>query len=651
MLLGHTDTTKPATLRGTDRLRGFSGGGFSTSGEIFDAVIKDSTDNESMFGLQQVFHDTYTENMRRVLDLTGENIPDFSTVRFLDVARSLSEGKELGRDDQSGYVVDLDAINQKLTQLKNTHPDIQTFEDMFGSVKANAKTTENTAIDALDRATNFGSVVGFMSGMVGAFNANDPLNIATLPLGGFGKAAATRVATEMGVGALSETINQFLGVKENRELLGLENSVWRSAQQVLFAAGGAGAFRGVIEVAPVGARALERKVAPQRALGRELLQALEEVGVPVRSDVFLQNVVDLAPEKVTRRADTRAGRQILDQEIRFRGDNALGDTPEGVAEHHKRAQDAAEEYRAGLEAEVNGAETPRPSIFDGMNLRGVEEFRGVPVERVQEILDTASKDIDAEITIKNERVAQLNNDVAAAGEKVTSAETAKFSDFLSEVSPTKADELAEIEQMKSMPGLGKTRRGRIAKAENDIRESPEGKQAAVKRKEAVEEGRNEAKVQTKKIQGEQKELRALELKRNRIRNKAQKGIDTRPKKILNPSEDKARAEGVKLDDGEAPRVPGIGDRGGLSPAEHVQTTVARLEAGDADIPQRANETVARVESSFDETDGTYDIGASRRVSGDMKVALDDGTIMSLRDHLKDIAENEKVVEAVRSCAI
>ena len=49
--------------------------------------------------------------------------------------------------------------------------------------------------------------------------------------------------------------------------------------------------------------------------------------------------------------------------------------------------------------------------------------------------------------------------------------------------------------------------------------------------------------------------------------------------------------------------------------------------------------------------GTYDIGASRRVSGDMKVALDDGTIMSLRDHLKDIAENEKVVEAVRSCAI
>jgi len=130
-----------------------------------------------------------------------------------------------------------------------------------------------------------------------------------------------------------------------------------------------------------------------------------------------------------------------------------------------------------------------------------------------------------------------------------------------------------------------------------------------------------------------------------------RGIDTRPKRIKTPSEDKARAEGVRLKDAEPPRVPGIGNRGGLSPAEHVNTTVARLSETDPELGRHTDETIARVERSFDEVDGTYDIGASRRVSGDMMVGLDDGTSMSLRGHLDDIAENEKLVEAVRGCAI
>ena len=77
----------------------------------------------------------------------------------------------------------------------------------------------------------------------------------------------------------------------------------------------------------------------------------------------------------------------------------------------------------------------------------------------------------------------------------------------------------------------------------------------------------------------------------------------------------------------------------------------RLREADPELARRMDETVARVNRSFDEVDGTYDIGASRRVSGDMQVGLDDGPSMSLREHLDDIVENEKVVEAVRSCAI
>ena len=77
----------------------------------------------------------------------------------------------------------------------------------------------------------------------------------------------------------------------------------------------------------------------------------------------------------------------------------------------------------------------------------------------------------------------------------------------------------------------------------------------------------------------------------------------------------------------------------------------RLKEADPELGRRMDAAVTRVQQSFDEVDGTYDIGASRRVSGGMMVGLDDGTSMSLSKHLDDIAENERVVEAVRSCPI
>ena len=650
-LLGHTDTTQPAPAKGMAALRGFSGGGYSTSGEIFDAVFDDAEKNNSMFGLHQEFQDLYQENSKRAFDLVGENIPGFETLRFKDVARSLYEGEGLGLEDQGDYTLDLDQVNEKLKKLKEKNPEILTFEEMYARLKNQAGAIERRAADVLSRADTFGDVVGFMSGMVGAFNKNDPLNIASLAIGGWGKAAMTRIATEVGVGGLAETINQVLGVTENRKLLGLDNSIWRAAQQVLFAAGGAGVFRGTIEVAPVGFRAVERKVAPNRAAGRELLRALEDVGVPVRSEVFLQKTIELAPEKITKRATTRAAQQVLDQERRFIDDNALGGTPEGIAEHYRLARVADEEYRAGLEDEMNGVEPPRTSLFDGMNLRGVGEARGVPLDEVNEILDIASRDVDAELAAKSEDVGQINDDVVKLEEGIREAETRPFSDFLRDVSPERADELAQIEQKKAMPGLGKARRGRLAKAEQEIRNSPEGRQATADRKATVAEGNKAVENQNIKLREASKEVRALERRRGRIRDKAQKGIDTRPKKIKTPSEDKARAEGVRLEDAEAPRIPGIGNRGGLSPAENVRTTMERLREADPELARRMDEAVARVDRSLDEADGTYDIGASRRVSGEMMVGLDDGTSRSLRGHLDDIAENEKLVEAVKVCSI
>jgi hypothetical protein len=650
MHLGHTDTTRPAQLRGEDSLLGFSGGGFSSYGDIFDAVYDDARDNNSMFGLQRTFYDMYEANGKLVYNLTSEDIPGFAPLRFKDVARSLAAGEPLGRDETSQYTADLDAVNERLKKLQETYPEILTFDDIYAAVQAQAKATEQRAGDILARADTGGDVLGFMAGMAGAFNKNDPLNIGSLGLGGWGRAAATRILTEMGIGGLAEGINQVLGVRENRELLGLDNSVWRSAQQILFAAGGAGIFRGGFEAAPVIGRAVERKVAPQRAFGRELLSALEEVGVPVRSEDFL---IQLSPywtrTELVSGSTARAVRQALTDEGRFTRDNPLGVSHEAIAEHRARAQKALEEYRYGLEDEMNGVEPPRASIFDDMNLRG--EWRGVPVEEVNRVMDEASADLDADIAVKNETIGRLEADIARIVETIAIRETKPFSDFLKEMSPQKAEALAKIEQQKAVPGLGKTRRSRLAKAENEIRNSPEGKAAAAARKSDVGSGVREKQIQQKKVNAEQKAIRALELKRQRVREKARKTIDTEPKLIRNPPQEKATAENVKLSDAPAPRVPGIPNRGGLSPAAHVEQTMTRLTESDPNIARATDEAVTRVEQSFDEVDGTLDIGANRRVSADMMVTLDDGTSMSLRQHLDDIAENERLVEAVRSCPI
>jgi hypothetical protein len=660
---GHTDTTKPAQLHGTDALLGFSSGGYSGYGDIIGAVYDDARDNNSMFGLHQMFFDMYEANAKTAFDLAGEDIPGLAAIGFKDVARSLAAGEELGMHEisvqlgtgfvqyeTSQYTVDLDAVNEGLKKLQATHPEIQTFEEMYAAVQAQAQATEQRAAGLLARADMGGDMVGFLAGFAGAFNKNDPVNIGSLGLGGWGSKASLRILSEMGIGAAAETINQVLGVHENRQLLGLDNSVWRSAQMILFAAGGAGLVRGGFEGAPMFGKFVERRVAPQRAFARELLSALEEVGVPVRSPEFLQQLSPyFTRTELTSPSVVRAARHALDGEIEFRESNPLGPHPVAMEEHHARIRQAADDMRAADADMLNGVEAPRTSIFDDMGLRG--EYHGVDVAEVGRVMDEASADLDIEIAAKNENIGRLEDDIARIDEKIATRETKPFSDFLREMSPQKADALAQIEQQKALPGLGKTRRRRLAKAEEEIRNSPEGKQAAAARESDVASGAREKQIQRKKIQAEQKAVRALDLKRDRVREQAHKAIDTEPRLIRNRALERAADENVKLTDVAAMRIPGIPNRGGMSPSTHVEVTHARLTETDPHLNRTTDEAVARVEQSFDEVDGTVDIGATRRVSADMMVTLDDGTSMSLRQHLDDIAENERLVEAVRSCPI
>lgn len=71
MFWGYTDKTQPLQLSGLDGLDGFSGGGYSSSGDIFDAVFDDASKNNSLYGLQEEFRKIFEQNQEKVLSLLG----------------------------------------------------------------------------------------------------------------------------------------------------------------------------------------------------------------------------------------------------------------------------------------------------------------------------------------------------------------------------------------------------------------------------------------------------------------------------------------------------------------------------------------------------------------------------------------------------
>jgi hypothetical protein len=129
---------------------------------------------------------------------------------------------------------------------------IRTLSEIYEGVKKQAKQTEQQA--NLDW-----TIPGYAGGLIGAVAGSldprtDPLNTATLAVGGFGKSAALRIASQAGGQAITEGINQLTGVQENRRLLGLDYGVSDAAMRIGGAAAGGALVQGGAEVLTAGVR-------------------------------------------------------------------------------------------------------------------------------------------------------------------------------------------------------------------------------------------------------------------------------------------------------------------------------------------------------------------------------------------------------------
>jgi hypothetical protein len=267
---------------------------------------------------------------------------------YLDAAR-LYAGDVPDSQDITGRLAERD---KRLEELRKQFPNagIRTYREMFDDVRTKAQEAERR----LSRTPfTFGGYLGeFAGGAAGSLApTTDPLNAATIGVGGIGRTALTRIATEGGAQAGIETINQFTGVQENRQLMGLEYGLSQVALQVATTGLGGAMLRGIGEGGSAVARrwfrdapgdpapSPESIIAQAPSVARreapDALPTLRDTTQPLRAPnapepppvagVDYVRLLDGSSREAVPWAQSRLGQQRFDQDVR-----AVAEQLEGI---------------------------------------------------------------------------------------------------------------------------------------------------------------------------------------------------------------------------------------------------------------------------------------------------------------------------------
>jgi hypothetical protein len=226
--------------------------------DAFDSAYEAQARTNSMLGLEAAFEEVEAEQNQIIkaaglepprslyADLDGgQYAPYMRAAKFYsgDASEPSDIGSRLAERDE--------AIKQ--LRLKNPKLNLRTYRELWGQVRERAQTAERRWGSSDNTVP--GALGGFIGEMIASVDPRtDPLNFATLGVGGVGRTVASRVLTEGAGQAAIESVNQLTGVQENRELLGLEHGFEEGAFSVgsafVFGAG----IRGAAEGLQAGAR-------------------------------------------------------------------------------------------------------------------------------------------------------------------------------------------------------------------------------------------------------------------------------------------------------------------------------------------------------------------------------------------------------------
>lgn len=211
------------------------------------------------YGIEEAMRDIDAEQYRTMKQAGIENAPKLSDMsvnmfadlnlgpvpghsNYMDTARFYVDG---GTERRASLLREYDS---RIDELRKTHPELnlRSSRAIFEEVRDKAQEAERK--QATDRKTFGGHVMDFLGGGVASMSPRtDPFNFMTLPAGGPGKTAVTRIATQTGAQGAIETVNQLTGVQEQRRLLGLSHGFWDGATRVVTTGLGAGVLQGLGE--------------------------------------------------------------------------------------------------------------------------------------------------------------------------------------------------------------------------------------------------------------------------------------------------------------------------------------------------------------------------------------------------------------------
>lgn len=209
----------------------------------------------SVLGVQSEFLDRI--NSAKAKDGTSL-LPSFSTAEAKSIAEYLEDGKPFPAD-MSRQLSDLmrDNLANTPDQSKGSLKErFDKYEELTGGGMTSAWTdTKKSIRDVLDRAADVRSrslpvdnfVWSLIGGIGGAFTTRDPVNLATVFVGGVGKSALTRIASEVGLNSGIEAINVLTGVADNRRLAGVPMTPGEIVSDIALTGVGAGVLRGGFE--------------------------------------------------------------------------------------------------------------------------------------------------------------------------------------------------------------------------------------------------------------------------------------------------------------------------------------------------------------------------------------------------------------------
>lgn len=571
-------------------------------GESVAAAYNEAVYAEGVYSLAEGFKEAEQEALDNIYRTTGQRydpvgvaVTGFSLSPVSGWGKRNSVYMELAEHYENGRPLSDDVKQhvEQLDELRKFNPEVPSYQDIWGATQVQARriTAQNEMLQARPGgfARGAGQFVGFAAGAMNP--KTDPLNVLSLGVGGFGKSAALRIASESGVSSLVELSNQLTGVQHSRSLLGLEYGWERSRDQILYAGVAGGVARGIFEGfgAAVGklrsnrvSKALERLDAGA-AERREFVKTRNPYG----DDAASTRMFVTEAERMFNKANS------WDTEVRFADMDSAA-----------LRQDTAEVYggtRASPDV-IAAARAADPVVFEQVD-------------------DLAADIAQVRNTVQNMEAASNAKNPSEMKDQILADYDARISTLEERVPQTQDPK----------------RRKRLAR---DLEETRAQREAAVK---SFDKEAPTKESIGKQIKTERARLKKLEGRKDALDKRAGRAI-------ANQSKEKAKVTGADaffVADMQRRGRLGLGEVERTRSADDTQAAMDIIEtAMDDTVEAFQAQAVGRVKPGE-----TFEFGGMTLEHGTKITDPDTGKEMSLNDLMKDFNEDDALLEAAAACKV